>query len=130
MSDFNFSKKSHERMITADPRLVEIAMMAIKISKVDFGIPEFGGKRTHIEQRELFDKGASNCDGTRIKSKHQSGLALDVYAYVNGKASWRVDHLTLVAVAMLQAANALGYKLSWGGLWTGFQDMPHFELLE
>ena len=130
MGKFNFSKKSHERMITADPRLVEIAMLAIKISKVDFGIPEFGGKRTHIEQRELFDRGASKCDGTRLKSKHQSGLALDVYAYVDGKASWDTGHLTSVAVAMLQAANRLGYKLSWGGLWTRFVDMPHFELLE
>jgi len=130
MSKFNFSKKSHERMITADPRLVEIALTAIKISKVDFGIPKFGGKRTHLEQRELFDRGASNADGTRVKSKHQSGLALDVYAYVDGKASWKDEHLTMVAVAMLQAANTLGHKLSWGGLWTKFKDYPHFELLE
>lgn len=130
MSNFNFSKRSHDRMVTADPRLTEIALLAIKISKVDFGIPEFGGKRTHMEQRELFDRRASKCDGTRIKSKHQSGLALDVYAYIDGKASWDIVHLTSVAVAMLQAANTLGYKLSWGGLWTSFQDMPHFELLE
>lgn len=115
-------------MITADPRLVETAMLAIKISKVDFGIPEFGGKRTTTEQYELFNRGASKCDGLRIKSKHQSGLALDVYAYVDGKASWKVDHLTAVAVAMLQAANQLGYKLSWGGLWQSFKDLPHFQL--
>lgn len=117
-------------MTTADPRLVEIAMLAIKISKVDFGIPEFGGKRTHFDQRELFDRGASKCDGTKIKSKHQSGLALDVYAYVDGKASWDTEHLTMVAVAMLQAASRLGHRLAWGGLWTSFVDMPHFELLE
>lgn len=56
MSIFNFSKKSHERLITADPRLVEIALEAIKISKVDFGIPEFGGKRTNQEQAALYNK--------------------------------------------------------------------------
>lgn len=115
-------------MITADPRLVEIALAAIKISKVDFGIPEFGGKRTSQEQAALHNKGASNCDGIINKSKHQSGLALDVYAYVDGKASWKTEHLTSVAVAMLQAANMLGYKLSWAGLWTRFHDLPHFQL--
>lgn len=130
MSKFNFSKKSHERMIAADPRLVEIAMRAIKISSVDFGIPEYGGKRSRDDQVSLFAKGASNCDGIINKSKHQYGIALDVYAYVNGKASWQTEHLTSVAVAMLQAANELGYKLSWGGLWAGFIDMPHFQLEE
>lgn len=128
MSKFNFSKKSHERMITADPRLVEIALEAIKISKVDFGIPKFGGKRTTKDQQKLHLRGATNCDGVIKKSKHQSGLALDVYAYVDGKASWRDEHLTLVAAAMLQSASMLGYKLSWGGLWTSFKDLPHFQL--
>lgn len=128
MSQFNFSKKSHDRMITADFRLVEIAMLAIKTTKVDFGIPEFGGKRTNQEQAALYNKGASNCDGIINESKHQSGLALDVYAYVDGKASWETEHLTSVAVAMLQAANKLGYKLSWGGLWASYSDLPHFQL--
>jgi len=128
MSQFNFSKKSHERMITADYRLVQIALEAIKISKVDFGIPEFGGRRTDQEQAALYNKGASNCDGIINKSKHQSGLALDVYAYVNGKASWKTEHLTSVAVAMLQSASLLGYKLSWGGFFRSFIDLPHFQL--
>lgn len=128
MCKFNFSKRSHERMITADVRLVEIAMLAIKLTKVDFGIPAMGGMRTIAEQRFLFDKGASLCDGLIDVSKHQSGLALDVYAYVDGKASWKDDHLTMVAVAMLQAANVLGYRLSWGGLWVNFKDYPHFQL--
>lgn len=115
-------------MITADIRLVEIAELAIVITKVDFGIPKFGGKRTNQEQVILYNKGASNCDGVINKSKHQLGLALDVYAYVNGRASWETDHLTSVATAMLQAANILGYKLSWGGLWINFRDLPHFQL--
>ena len=130
MSKYNFSRKSHERLVTADDRIIEIAMMAIKISKIDFGIPQHGGKRTAEEQRDLFDSGASQCDGTKNKSKHQSGLAVDVYAYVDGKASWKEEHLTLVATAMLQAASILGHKLSWGGLWTNFKDMPHFEIVE
>lgn len=29
-----------------------------------------------------------------------------------------------------ELASLLGYKLSWGGLWESFVDMPHFELIE
>lgn len=130
MSKYSFSRKSCCRLATCDNRIILIAMMAIKISKIDFGIPQHGGKRTAEEQRDLFDSSASQCDGTTNKSKHQSGLAVDVYAYVDGKASWKEEHLTLVATAMLQAASILGHKLSWGGLWTNFKDMPHFEIVE
>jgi len=129
MSSFKFSSTSLERMAGVDPRLIEIANLALKLTKFDFGIPEHGGIRTAGEQYELFRDGKSKCDGYNKPSNHQSGLALDVYAYVNGAASWREYHLAMVAAAMLQAAAMLGYKLSWGGLWD-WQDMPHFELLE
>jgi len=55
-------------------------------------------------------------------------MALDVYAYVDGAASWRPQHLATVAAAMLQAANELGVRLEWGGLWRSFVDMPHFQI--
>lgn len=113
-----------------DPRLIEISDLAIKLTRFDFGIPADAGVRTAERQRELFDSGKSKCDGTNKLSRHQSGKALDVYAYVDGKASWDEYHLAMVAAAMLQAASILGYKLSWGGLWESWQDMPHFELVE
>ena len=123
-----FSSKSLSRLHTVDSSLIAIAEKALSISKIDFGIPEYGGYRTTSEQKELYERGASKCDGIRIKSKHQTKRALDVYAYVDGKASWDEYHLAMVACAMLQAASELGYKLEWGGLWTSFVDMPHFQL--
>ena len=125
-----FSKTSLARRSGVDGRLVEISDLAIKICPIDFGIPGDGGIRTPERQQELFNEGLSKCDGFKNKSFHQTGLALDVYAYVDGAASWDTEHLAVVAVAMMQAANELGYKLEWGGLWTGFQDMPHFQLTE
>ena len=113
----------------ADP-LVLIAHRALELSTVDFGIPGDGGLRTAERQRQLFDEKASKCDGTRRKSEHQSGQALDVYAYVGGRAVWTPNHLTSVAAAMLQAASELGYGLQWGGHWQTFIDMPHFQLTE
>lgn len=124
---FAFSSKSRERMAGVDHDLVKVAERAIQLSKVDFGIPAYGGKRTAQEQAQLYAEKKSDCDGYRKKSHHQSGTALDVYAYVDGKASWEKEHLAMVAAAMLQAAAELGVKLEWGGLWTRFVDMPHFQ---
>ena len=123
---YSFSERSLQRMDGVNPKLIEIAKHAIKISVIDFGIPEYGGFRTAVDQHKLFSRGVSKCDGTLNKSHHQSGNALDVYAYVDGKASWSTDHLALVAAAMLQSASLLGYKLEWGGLWPW--DKPHFQL--
>ena len=113
-----------------DPRLIEISDRAIQISIIDFGIPNSGGLRTVKDQAALFTAGKSKADGRTHKSYHQTGRALDVYAYVDGKASWSVEHLAIISVAMMQAANELGYKLESGGLWSSFTDWPHFQLGE
>ncbi len=126
--NFRLSKSSLDNMQGVDMRWQYIIDTALKISKVDFGIPKLGGLRTVKDQQHLFNQGASNCDGIKKLSRHQSGLALDVYAYVDGKASWKEEHLTMVATAILQSASMLGHRVSWGGLWRSFQDMPHFQL--
>mgnify|MGYP003634724722 FL=1 len=125
---FKLGSNSLNNRAGVDPRLIEISDRAIQISIIDFGIPSSGGLRTTKEQAALFTAGKSNADGRTNKSYHQTGRALDVYAYVDGKASWDKLHLALIAAAMMQAANELGYKLEWGGLWKSFQDMPHFQL--
>jgi len=127
---FTFSERSKDRREAVDPRLIEISDLAIQITKVDFGIPSDGGVRTAARQSELYLSGVSKADGVLRKSKHQSGMALDVYAYVDGKASWEHEHLSMVACSMLQAASLLGYKLMWGGHWPNFVDTPHFQLAE
>lgn len=127
---FKFSAASANRLQTVDVRLQAIANYALEISKVDFGIPVSGGIRTAEEQNELYHVGQSQLDGYNKKSFHQTGMALDVYAFVNGRASWGKEHLAMVAAAMLQSASELGYKLEWGGLWRNFEDYPHFQLME
>ncbi len=127
---FKLGSNSLNNRAGVDPRLIDISDRAIQLSIIDFGIPSSGGLRTTKEQAALFTAGKSNADGRTNKSYHQTGRALDVYAYVDGKASWDKLHLALIASAMMQAANELGYKLEWGGLWKSFQDMPHFQLGE
>lgn len=127
---YSLSKRSLSRMEGVDPRLIEIAKRAIEITKIDFGIPGDGGLRTAERQFELFQEGRSKADGFTKKSYHQTGKALDFYAYVDGTASWSKEHLAQVACAFLQAAGELGYKLQWGGLFRTFQDMPHIQIVD
>jgi peptidoglycan L-alanyl-D-glutamate endopeptidase CwlK len=123
-----------------DNQLDMVFREAIKVSPIDFGIPGHGGLRTDGEQNELFVKGLSKCDGFEIRSNHQDGKALDFYAFVNGKASWRPHHLSMVAVAIMATANRLyseseiNIKLKWGGEFGSDEldgwDKPHIEIEE
>lgn len=128
MSKFKLSSSSKENMVGVDRRWHHIVDLALTLTPIDFGIPKSGGLRTTDYQQHLFNQGASLCDGVDKKSAHQSGLALDVYAYVDGKASWKSEHLTVIATAILQAASLLGHPVEWGGLWERFTDMPHFQM--
>jgi len=125
---FKLGNNSIKNLTGVDGRLIEIADLAITISRIDFGIPSTGGLRTTADQAKLFTDGVSKADGVNNKSYHQSGKAIDVYAYVDGKASWDKYHLTTIATSMLQAAAQLGYPLRWGGNWKSWQDMPHYEI--
>jgi len=123
------SKASLEHREDVDDKLIQICDLALEISKVDFGIPIHGGLRTADVQRTLYNDGKSERDGFVKKSHHQSGRALDFYAYVDGKASWDKYHLHQVACGFLQAASELGYGLQWGGHFKSFIDMPHVQLV-
>lgn len=127
---FKFGANSLKNRSGVNPRLIEISDRAIRLSIIDFGVPQFGGLRSASDQAKLFTAGKSKCDGRVNLSYHQSAKALDVFAIdpSTGKASWETEHLALIAAAMLQASAQLGYKLHWGGLWKSWQDYPHFQL--
>lgn len=127
---FKLSRSSLNNLSGVDNRLVDVIYKALKISKIDFGIPVDGGFRTTEMQQHLFNIGASQLDGVNKKSRHQTGKAFDVFAYVDGRASWNREHLLEVATAILAAASQIGVKLEWGGHWATFEDMPHFQLVE
>lgn len=136
---FKLSDKSKQRREGIDSRLIQINDLALQISKIDFGIPADGGFRTAERQFEIYQAGNSKCDGYTKLSEHQSGNALDFYAFVFGRTSWKPDHLAMVAAAHLQAAAQLGYKLEWGGFWSSNKttngipygwDMSHIQLVD
>ena len=128
---FFLGNSSRRNMVGIQLCLVKLTEEAIRITRVDFGIPETGGKRSPEVQNGLFLDDLSGCDGYVKLSFHQSGKALDFYAIdpETGKASWDEELLAQVACAFLQAAINLNIKISWGGLWKSRKDMPHVELI-
>ena len=130
---FYLGKNSKENIKGVDQRLIAIVNQALSISLIDFGIPRDGGVRSDARQLAMFidPNIKTNCDGIEHRSKHQDGLAIDFYAYIDGKASWDETHLSHVACSLLQAASQLGVKVKWGGFFKpdGW-DKGHLEIAE
>ena len=129
MRNYFFSARSRAILDSVHPDLQSIAERALSKSKIDFGIPKTGGLRTADFQHSLYLKGMSKADGYVKQSAHQSGNALDFYAFVDGKASWEKEHLAHVACAFFEAASELNIRIRWGGLFTTIDDYPHIELV-
>lgn len=108
---FSLSNNSKARLIGVNPSLVAVVNRAIQLTRVDFGVTE--GLRTLDRQKELLAAGAT----TTLKSKHLTGNAVDLVAYINGKVSWNVAVYDDIADAMKQAAIDLKVSIRWGGAW-------------
>lgn len=130
------SATSRKRLEGIKPILITIIEDAITTSPIDFGIPQDGGLRTANRQNAMYAQGRTdlskpkitNADGYKNISRHQSGEAFDIYAYVNGKASWDIGHLTAIAHHILKVAANYRVQLEWGGDWKSFKDYPHFQI--
>lgn len=122
MSQFKLSRRSLERMQGVHPDLVKVVLLAIQLTEVDFGVTE--GVRTIEKQREYFAKGASKT----MKSRHLTGHAVDLVAYIGAEVNWGWPLYGKIADAMKRAAKSLGVAIIWGGDWRSFRDGPHFEL--
>lgn len=85
---FKLGKQSLKNIDNIHPYLKIIVKKTIEISEVDFGILNTGGMRTAEMQNEIFKNGNSKCDGFNIKSYHQSGKAVDLVPFVDGKYTW------------------------------------------
>ena len=131
---FKFSGNSAKRRDTLETDIKLIVNRALEICyelyKLDFGIPLHGGKRTAEEQNLLFLDGVSQLDGINKKSYHQSGMAVDTFAYYDGKAQWDEKSLFKISECMRIATEELfddKYIYEWGGDWKSFKDCPHHQ---
>jgi len=151
MSNFKLSGKSIMRLNGVKDELRDVVMRAIELTKVDFGVIE--GLRTEKRQKELLASGASQT----MKSKHLTGDAVDLMAYIGSRGSWELNLYDDIADAMKKAAIEKNIGIRWGAAWNvndlrnwgdtmdeamnyyidtrrnegrrPFIDAPHFELI-
>jgi peptidoglycan L-alanyl-D-glutamate endopeptidase CwlK len=130
-SGFVFSAASRKNMANVNRILVELALRAIDKSTVDFGVIRNGGFRTVEQQRELYKLGRSKADGIVKISYHQTGNALDLIPWVDGKFTWSSkEAFNAINKAVMEAwgeMNVKGVKLEWGGNWK-FYDPAHYQI--
>lgn len=133
-----FGKLSLERLSTVHPDLQKVMNEAIK--HYDFTV--LFGHRTKEEQFELFKKGRKQVDGKWVKAgavvtnldgynkmsmhNHSPSLAIDIAPY---PIDWtNKKRFNEMAKVVKEAAKTVGVDITWGGDWTKFSDLPHFEL--
>jgi hypothetical protein len=75
--------------------------------------------RSTEEQNRLFQLGKSRCDGYKVKSKHQLGLAADVYV-VNDKGEFVWDREPYVVLHQYWESIGGRPMIEW--------DLGHFEV--
>jgi peptidoglycan L-alanyl-D-glutamate endopeptidase CwlK len=119
---YRLGTRSRQRLEGVDPSLVIVVAYAIQMADVDFTVLE--GVRTPERQQMLYEQGAT----LTLNSKHLTGRAVDLGAYVGGAVAWDWPLYDLIAGAMKQAASDAGIAIQWGGDWRSFRDGPHFEL--
>lgn len=121
-SGFVLSKRSLDRLSGVHPDLVAVVKLALDKSEVDFTVLE--GVRSRARQEQLVKAGASQT----MNSRHLTGHAVDLGAYVSGSVRWDWPLYHKIAKAMKDAAAELNVPIVWGGDWRTFKDGPHFEL--
>ncbi len=119
---FRLGKRSISRLKGVHPDLVRVVRRGITLTTVDFTVLE--GVRSEERQRILFQSGASQV----MNSRHITGHAVDLGAYVDGEVRWDWPLYYQIANAMKMAALEEDVIIQWGGDWQNFKDGPHYEL--
>jgi peptidoglycan LD-endopeptidase CwlK len=119
---FRLSERSRARLKGVHPDLVGVVLEALAVSPINFMVTE--GLRSPRRQAELVRAGASRT----LNSRHLTGHAVDLAAFVDGRVRWDWPLYPRIAQAMKAAARRRGVPLVWGGDWPRLRDGPHFEL--
>jgi len=119
---YKLGPRSVARLKGVHEDLVKVVERAIQITTVDFTVLE--GLRDPIRQKKLVEAGASQT----LNSRHITGHAVDLGAWVDEEVRWDWPLYHKIAAAMKEAAKELDVAIVWGGDWRTFKDGPHFEL--
>lgn len=122
MPQFYLGRRSLSRLVGVHPDLIRVVKRAILVTVCDFTVLE--GIRSVERQLRLFEMGGT----TTMNSRHLTGHAVDLGAYIDGEVRWDWPLYHQLGAAMKLAAVEEGVKIEWGGDWQSFKDGPHFQL--
>lgn len=108
---FKLGTRSRKNLAGVHPDLVRVVEQAIQITPVDFGVTQ--GLRTIEQQLQYFASGASST----MDSRHLTGHAVDVVAYIGREVRWDFGLYYQIAEAFRQAARIQAVPIRWGGCW-------------
>ena len=109
---FTLSQRSLGRLDGVKNELHSVVTTAIGLTNVDFGVT--CGLRDLKTQEDLVARGASQS----LKSKHLTGDAVDVVAYIGGsRISWELNLYDDIADAFKEASVREGVGIRWGASW-------------
>lgn len=119
---YKLGKRSLSTLEGVHPDLVKVVKRAIELTECDFTVIE--GLRTKQRQAQLLKEKKT----TTMNSRHLTGHAVDLAAWVDGTVSWDWKYYEQIEAAMKQAALELKILIEWGGDWKRFKDAPHWQL--
>lgn len=106
--------RSETNLAGVHPALVAVVRAAhasMPHAELSFRVTE--GVRTRERQAQLYASGASRT----MNSRHLTGHAVDLTAWVGAAPSWQLNLYYRIAVAVRDAAASLGTPIVWGGCW-------------
>ncbi|MGF1688350.1 M15 family metallopeptidase [Photobacterium japonica] len=116
VSQYRLAKRSLQRLAEGHALQEKVVKRAIELCDVDFTVIEV--LRTREKQEVLVADGASKT----MNSRHLTGHAVDLGAWVNGSVRWDWEHYFKIAKAMQQAAIEYNVRIVWGGCWECIND--------
>jgi peptidoglycan L-alanyl-D-glutamate endopeptidase CwlK len=121
VSRFALSARSKSKLAGVHPDLVRVIERAIELTNVDFGVTE--GLRSKERQLELVTAGASKT----LNSRHITGHAVDLAAFVGAELRWDFGLYLKLAEAVRAAARELGTQVVWGACWEPINDCSNLS---
>ena len=109
---YYLGRRSLRRLQGVHPDLVQVIKAAIDITPIDFTVLE--GLRSIERQSQLLQRGASKT----MHSRHLTGHAVDLGAYLDQGVRWDFGLYVQIAEAMQQAAIGENIPVEWGGCWS------------
>lgn len=117
-----FGKRSRKELATAHPDLQRLFNEVVKM----FDCAVICGHRGKADQEKAFAGGFSKVQWPKSKHNRVPSLAVDVAPFPSLFKD--VSKFHDLAVVVKETAKRLGIKVTWGGAWKNFPDLPHWQI--